>query len=234
MAGTNTSKKPKTTTSSTAGLSSVPSQYQAIVSAASAKYDIPVSLLAAQINQESGWQPSVVSSAGAEGIAQFMPGTAASNNVNPMDPSSAIPGMASLMESYYKEFGSWADALAAYNAGPGTVEQYGGVPPASFSGGQTTNYVADILAAAGNLASGKTTGSGSGGSGIAGGSGGSGSSGALTTALATQQSNGLLAKVGAFLLGGAILLVGMVVLFRNSQGPKDVEDAGKVAAVAAA
>ena len=155
----------KTSSAPTAAeLATVPSQYQSLVTAASAKYGVPFSLLSAQINQESGWQPSVVSSAGAEGIAQFMPGTAASNNVNALDPSSAIPGMASLMASYFKEFGSWADALAAYNAGPEAVEEYDGVPPYS----QTQSYVSDILSASGTpntLGTSKGGTSGSGGSG---------------------------------------------------------------------
>jgi hypothetical protein len=203
----------------TAELATVPSQYQSLVTAASAKYGVPFSLLSAQINQESGWQPSVVSSAGAEGIAQFMPATAASNNVNPMDPSSAIPGMASLMASYFKEFGSWADALAAYNAGPGAVEKYDGVPPYS----QTRSYVSDILSASGTP---NTLGTSKGGTSGSGGSGGTSS----TAPPSSGASSGLLAKVGAFLLGGALLLVGIFVLVSGNKG---VQSTAKVAAVAA-
>lgn len=207
----------KTSSAPTAAeLATVPSQYQSLVTAASAKYGVPFSLLSAQINQESGWQPSVVSSAGAEGIAQFMPGTAASNNVNPLDPSSAIPGMASLMASYFKEFGSWADALAAYNAGPEAVEEYDGVPPYS----QTQSYVSDILSASGTP---NTLGTSKGGTS---GSGGSGS----TAPASSGSSSGLLAKVGAYLLGAALLLVGIFVLVSGNKG---VRSTAKVAAVAA-
>ncbi len=201
----------KTSSAPTAAeLATVPSQYQSLVTAASAKYGVPFSLLSAQINQESGWQPSVVSSAGAEGIAQFMPGTAASNNVNPLDPSSAIPGMASLMASYFKEFGSWADALAAYNAGPEAVEEYDGVPPYS----QTQSYVSDILSASGTP---NTLGTSKGGSGS-------------TAPASPSSSGGLLAMVGAFLLGAALLLVGIFVLVSGNKG---VQSTAKVAAVAA-
>ena len=208
----------KTSSAPTAAeLATVPSQYQSLVTAASAKYGVPFSLLSAQINQESGWQPSVVSSAGAEGIAQFMPATAASNNVNPLDPSSAIPGMASLMASYFKEFGSWADALAAYNAGPEAVEEYDGVPPYS----QTQSYVSDILSASGTP---NTLGTSKGGTS---GSGGSGS----TAPASSGSSSGLLAKVGAYLLGAALLLVGIFVLVSGNKGVH--ESTAKVAAVAA-
>jgi hypothetical protein len=146
------------------------------------------------------------------------------------------------MEGYYKEFGSWADALAAYNAGPATVTEYGGVPPASFSGGQTTSYVSDILAAAKSIAGGKAIGGGAGGSAASGGSGSSGSSGTsggTTTPTNNNTSNlpswlpsGLLPKIGAFLIGGALLIVGVIVLAMGNKGA--AEDAGKVAAVAAA
>ena len=210
----------KTSSAPTAAeLATVPSQYQSLVTAASAKYGVPFSLLSAQINQESGWQPSVVSSAGAEGIAQFMPGTAASNNVNPLDPSSAIPGMASLMASYFKEFGSWADALAAYNAGAGAVEKYDGVPPYS----QTQSYVSDILTASGTPNTLGTKGGTSGG-------GVTQTAARTSPASSSSSGGGLLAKVGAFLLGGALLLIGIFVLVSGNKG---VQSTAKVAAVAA-
>ncbi len=76
-----------------------------------------------QIQQESGFNPNAGSPAGAEGIAQFMPGTAASMGVNPYDPSSALPGAARLMAGLAAQFGGdYAKALAAYNAGPGAVQ----------------------------------------------------------------------------------------------------------------
>lgn len=74
-----------------------------------------------QISDESGWRTNVTSSAGAEGIAQFMPGTAKSNNVNPWDPRSALRGAANLDATLIKQTGSYRKALAAYNAGPGNI-----------------------------------------------------------------------------------------------------------------
>jgi len=97
----------------------------------------------AQINQESGFNPNAVSPAGARGIAQFMPGTAASVGVDPMDPDAALAASARLMASYYKKYGNSASALAAYNAGEGAVQQYGGPPPYA----ETQQYIRSIQGA---------------------------------------------------------------------------------------
>ncbi len=95
---------------------------------------LPPEFLAATLMQESAYDPHALSSAGAIGIAQFMPGTASDNGVNPNDPHSAIHGAATLLASYVRAYrGTYADpysiALAAYNAGPGAVDRYGGIPP---------------------------------------------------------------------------------------------------------
>jgi len=124
---------------------SVPGQYAGLVEQASSKSGTPASLLAAILYNESRFQPAVVSSAGAEGIAQFMPATAAANGVNAFDPSSAIPGAANLLAQFHTAFGSWSDAIAAYAAGGGAVEEAGGVP----EDGTTPAYVAKTLAEAG-------------------------------------------------------------------------------------
>ena len=97
------------------------------------------------IQQESGFNPNAVSSAGAEGIAQFMPATAAGMGVDPYDPTSAINGAAQMLGSYTRQFGSYADALAAYNAGSSAVERYGGIPPYA----ETQAYVPAVLSLAG-------------------------------------------------------------------------------------
>ena len=94
-----------------------------------------------QINQESGFNPNAVSPAGAIGIAQFMPGTAAGLGVDPWDPVASLEAAARLMKSYLDRFGSYELALAAYNAGPGAVEQYGGIPPYP----ETQAYISRIL-----------------------------------------------------------------------------------------
>ncbi len=106
---------------------------------------LPVEFLAATLLQESAYDPRAVSSAGAIGIAQFMPATAAANGVDPTDPLDAIRGAAALLASYvdaYRRSSAqpYALALAAYNAGPGAVARYGGIPPYP----QTQQYVALI------------------------------------------------------------------------------------------
>jgi soluble lytic murein transglycosylase-like protein len=127
------------------GKISVPSEYAGLIEQASAKTGTPAPLLAAILYNESRFQPNVVSSAGAEGIAQFMPATAAANDVSPFEPASAIPGAASLLAQFHEAFGSWTDAVAAYAAGGGAVEAAGGVP----NDGSTPAYVASALAEAG-------------------------------------------------------------------------------------
>lgn len=102
-------------------------------------------LLAAMLLQESAYDPRALSYAGAVGIAQFMPSTAQAVGVDPFDPYSAIAGSAALLASYVRAYdGLYANpytaALAAYNAGPGAVGFYHGVPPYP----QTRTYIDDI------------------------------------------------------------------------------------------
>lgn len=92
-----------------------------------------------QITAESNWNPNAVSSAGAVGISQIMPNY--HPNVNPRDPYASLDYAARLMRSHLDRYGSYDLALAAYNAGGGAVEQYGGVPPFA----ETQNYVAKIM-----------------------------------------------------------------------------------------
>lgn len=102
-----------------------------------------------QIQQESGFNPNAGSPAGAEGIAQFMPGTAASMGINPYDPAQALSGAARLMASLSAQFGGdYAKALAAYNAGAGAVNSavaQGGASWLSYMPAETQNYVAVIM-----------------------------------------------------------------------------------------
>lgn len=105
------------------------------------QYGIPVDLFLAQINQESGWNPAAVSSAGAIGLGQLMPGTAQELGVDPRDPVQNLTGAARYLSQQYKKFGDWRTALAAYNAGPGAVQKYGGIPPYK----ETQNYVQSIM-----------------------------------------------------------------------------------------
>src|SRR5579875_314766 len=94
----------------------------------------------ATILQESAFDPFAVSSAGALGIAQFMPETAEAFSINPLDPRAAMAGSARLLASYVARYRSYALALAAYNAGPLAVDEYHGVPPYA----ETRTYIDDI------------------------------------------------------------------------------------------
>ena len=120
----------------------VPSRYAPTIIRAAQRWSVSAQLLAAQLYAESGFNPFARSPAGAQGIAQFMPGTAASIGLaDPFDADAAINAQAHLMRDLLGRFGSVALALAAYNAGPGAVAGCGCVPPIP----ETTAYVARIL-----------------------------------------------------------------------------------------
>jgi peptidoglycan DL-endopeptidase CwlO len=124
------------------GVSGVP--YADLFNAAGAKYGVSPKLLAAVAKVESGYNPQAVSKVGARGLMQIMPGTAAGLGVrNPFDPAQAIDGAAKLLSANLKEFGSLDLAVAAYNAGGGSVKKYGGIPPFA----ETQAYVPKVKAA---------------------------------------------------------------------------------------
>ena len=106
-----------------------PEELKPIIQQASQQYGISTGILSALLKQESGFNPRAVSPVGAQGIAQFMPATAKSYGVDPWEPTSAVHGAARYLSEGLKEFGDIDKALAAYNAGPGAVRQYGGIPP---------------------------------------------------------------------------------------------------------
>lgn len=121
----------------------VPARYRAAIARAAQRHNVQPVLLAAQLKAESNFNPNAVSPAGAQGIAQFMPGTAKSMGLHdPFDPEQAIEAQAKLMGQLIRQFGKIPEALAAYNAGPGAVQQHGGIPPYT----ETKNYIAKILA----------------------------------------------------------------------------------------
>lgn len=130
----------------TAGISArVPASipYADLINSAAARTGVPGELLAAVAKQESGFNARAVSPAGAQGLMQLMPGTARGLGVeNSFDPAQAIDGGARLLRSLLDKFGSTELALAAYNAGPGAVSRYGGIPPYR----ETQNYVRNIMA----------------------------------------------------------------------------------------
>lgn len=107
---------------------------------AARKYGIPEALFLRLVQQESGWNPNARSHKGATGLAQLMPGTAAKLGVNPNDPVQNLHGGARYLRMMYNQFGNWRLALAAYNAGPGAVAKYGGIPPYR----ETVHYVRAI------------------------------------------------------------------------------------------
>jgi hypothetical protein len=116
--------------------------YSGLFEAAAQKYGVSPTLLAAVARQESGFDPTATSPAGAQGLMQLMPATARGLGVsNPFDPAQAVDGAARLLSSLLDRFGSTPLALAAYNAGPGAVLRYGGVPPYP----ETTNYVRSVM-----------------------------------------------------------------------------------------
>jgi hypothetical protein len=120
----------------------VPGQFRAPLLRSAARWNVSAALLAAQIMAESNFNPLAVSPAGAQGIAQFMPGTAASYGLHdPFDAPAAIDAQAHLMSDLLKQFRQIPLALAAYNAGPAPVAACGCVPPYP----ETKAYVARIL-----------------------------------------------------------------------------------------
>ena len=128
--------------SSTASLSGVP--YADLFTRAGNRHGVDPALLAAVAQQESGFDASAVSPAGAQGLMQFMPATARGLGVDPFDPASAVDGAARYLADLTEQFGSPELGLAAYNAGPGTVSRYGGIPPYA----ETQNYVRSVMSKA--------------------------------------------------------------------------------------
>lgn len=132
----------------------VPSQYKDAIEKAAQTAGLPYSILAAQLKQESGFNPKAQSPVGARGIAQFMPGTWASygNGKDPFDPLAGIDAQGRYLKDLSKQIASLATndndkirlTLAAYNAGPGNVLKYKGIPPFT----ETQNYVKVIMAGA--------------------------------------------------------------------------------------
>lgn len=96
-------------------------QWSGVIDAASASTGVPVGILEAVMHQESGGDHQALSPAGAIGLMQLMPGTAAGLHVNPHDPYQNVLGGAKYLRQMYDKFGNWESAIAAYNAGPGAL-----------------------------------------------------------------------------------------------------------------
>ena len=128
--------------SSAVSYNSCENAYDEFFQKAADTYHISVDLLKAVAKQESGFQSNIVSSAGAIGIMQLMPSTAEYLGVtNPYDPEQNIMGGAKLLSELYERYNGNLDfTLAAYNAGAGSVDNYGGVPPYS----ETQNFITKV------------------------------------------------------------------------------------------
>lgn len=121
-------------------------KYRPLFNAAEKKYGIPPGLLFRQAYQESRFREDIISgkvrsSAGATGIMQIIPRLHPEvGEAGALDPARAIPYAGKILAAWKKQFGSWELALAAYNAGPGNVSKYKGIPPFK----ETRDYVSQI------------------------------------------------------------------------------------------
>ena len=118
-------------------------QFDPIISEASKKYGIEAPLIKAVIKAESDFDPNAISNKGARGLMQIMPMNYRLLNVeNPFDPNQSIDGGARYLRDMLDRYnGSLNLSLAAYNAGPGAVDRYGGVPPYP----ETSDYIERVL-----------------------------------------------------------------------------------------
>jgi soluble lytic murein transglycosylase-like protein len=117
--------------------------FQDMITAAAQKYGVRPALLAALVKQESNFNPNAQSGVGAKGLTQLMDATARGLGVtDSFDPTQSLDGGARFLGGLLKQFkGNESLALAAYNAGPGAVQKYGGIPPYQ----ETQRYVPKVL-----------------------------------------------------------------------------------------
>lgn len=127
-----------------------PAEWQAIISRAAQAHGLPEALVSAVIHTESNFQPNRVSPKGAQGLMQLMPDTRRDlerelGAIDPFDPEANVRAGCAYLRRQLDRFGSPELALAAYNAGPGAVEKYGGIPPFD----ETQAFVRRVLERAG-------------------------------------------------------------------------------------
>ncbi|HTZ88401.1 MAG TPA: lytic transglycosylase domain-containing protein [Solirubrobacteraceae bacterium] len=149
---TPTAAAPLTSAATPSAPGGASTQYTPLIEAAAARNGVDPAVLHGLIQQESDFDPNSRSSAGAIGLTQLMPSTASSLGVSdPTDPAQSIEGGARYLGEMLQRFGgNVEDALAAYNAGPGAVQRYGGVPPYT----ETQQYVSKVLGYAAEYRSG--------------------------------------------------------------------------------
>ena len=130
----------RTTSGSSLGASS---QYDGLIRQAADEAGVPPALVKAVAKAESGFDPRATSPVGAQGLMQLMPGTASGLGVtDPFDPLQSLRGGAKYLRQQLDRFGGdYSKAIAAYNAGPGAVQKYGGIPPYA----ETQAYVPRVL-----------------------------------------------------------------------------------------
>jgi soluble lytic murein transglycosylase-like protein len=118
------------------------SDFDQLINQASLQYEVPANIIKAIIQQESNFNPNAVSKSGASGLMQLMPSTAKSLGVSDVfDPKQNILAGSKYFKQLLDKYDGKIDlALAAYNAGPGNVDKYGGIPPFE----ETANYVRKI------------------------------------------------------------------------------------------
>lgn len=141
-AGSNGAANPFASYSVNSSLPVADQNLSSLIDAAARKYNVDPKLVSAVAEVESGGDQDAASSAGAVGVMQLMPDTAAALGVNPYDKKSNIEGGAKYLRQMLDAFdGDVRRAVAAYNAGPQAVKDYGGVPPYQ----ETQNYVNKVL-----------------------------------------------------------------------------------------
>jgi soluble lytic murein transglycosylase-like protein len=135
-------ERPRVPPSAPAGYRASMDRYDALILGSARRYGISPALVKAVCLAESAMNPTAVSRAGAQGLMQLMPGTAGDMDVaDPFDPAQSIDGGTRYLARQVRAFGDLSLALAAYNAGPATVQQAGGIPKIT----ETQRYVEKVL-----------------------------------------------------------------------------------------
>jgi soluble lytic murein transglycosylase-like protein len=122
--------------------SAIQQELEGIIQGQAKAQNMDASLIKAVVKAESGFNPNAVSSVGAQGLMQLMPGTANGLGVqDSFNPSQNVAGGTKYLKNLVEKYHSVPLGLAAYNAGPGAVDKYGGIPPYK----ETQNYVKKVL-----------------------------------------------------------------------------------------